>query len=270
MNNLIRTEWLKIRKYKAFWWIIGLTALSYPGISYIFHNIYEIFTTRKDETAMLVKALIGNPFSFPEAWHTLAYSSSLFVFIPAVVVIMFITNEYTFKTNRQNIIDGWSRNEFMTSKLIDVLLVSLLVTVIYISICLVTGLTNEERSSDTWSMSYYAGLFALQTFSQLSIAFFIGFLMKKAFMALGIFLFYYIVFEPILVGLAKWKANDIGRFLPLEISDRLIPVPAFLGRIDKEAYEKALEGINSHVLYTAILTTLIWWICFRMNNRRDL
>lgn len=89
-------------------------------------------------------------------------------------------------------------------------------------------------------------------------------------MALGIFLFYYIVFEPILVGLAKWKANDIGRFLPLEISDRLIPVPAFLGRIDKEAYEKALEGINSHVLYTAILTTLIWWICFRMNNRRDL
>lgn len=270
MNNLIKTEWLKIRKYKAFWLIIGLTALSYPGISYIFHNIYESFTNKKGEAAQIIKTLIGNPFSFPEVWHTLAFSSSLFVFIPAVVVIMFITNEYTFKTNRQNIIDGWSRKEFMTSKFIDVMLIALLVTFLYIIICLVTGFTTEGGGSDVWGLSYYAGLFALQTFSQLSIAFLVGFLVRKAFIALGIFVFYFIVFEPILVGLAKWKANDIGRFLPLEISDRLIPMPAFMGRLDKEAYEQALASINIHILYTVILTSFIWWLCFRLNNRRDL
>lgn len=269
MNNLIKTEWLKIRKYKAFWWIIGLTALSYPGISYIFHNIYEEFTNRKGQAAQILKTLVGNPFSFPEVWHTLAFSSSIFVFIPAVVVIMFITNEYTFKTNRQNIIDGWSRSEFMTSKLVDVLLISLLITLLYIIICLVTGFTSEG-SGDVWSMSYYIGLFALQTFSQLSIAFLVGFLVRKAFIALGIFVFYFIVFEPILVGLAKWKANDIGRFLPLEISDRLIPMPAFMGKLDKEAYEQALASINIHILYTVILTSFIWWLCFRLYNRRDL
>ncbi|MBS1621375.1 MAG: ABC transporter permease [Bacteroidetes bacterium] len=269
MNNLVRTEWLKIRKYKAFWWIIGLTALSYPGISYIFHNIYDSFANREGETAQIIKALIGNPFSFPEVWHTIAYTSSLFVFIPAVVVIMFITNEYTFKTNRQNIIDGWSRNEFMTSKLIDVLIISLLVTLLYIIICLYTGFTTENNGDDIWSMSYYSGLFALQTFSQLSIAFLVGFLLRKAFMALGIFLFYFIVLEPSVVGIARWRANDIGEFLPLEISDRLIPVPAFVGKIDKEAYERALSSINIHLLLTVILTALIWWLCFRMNNRRD-
>lgn len=270
MVYLIRTEWLKIRKYKAFWWVIGLTALSYPGISYIFHSIYETFTNRQDQASLLIKTLIGNPFSFPEVWHTLAYASSLFVFIPAVVVIMFITNEYTFKTNRQNIIDGWSRNEFMASKMIDVLLVSLLITILYLAVCIITGSTNEDKGGEVWSLSYYCGLFALQTFSQLSLAFLIGFLIKKAFMALGVFLFYFIVLEPSLVGIAKWRANDIGEYLPLEISDRLIPIPAFLGKIDKEGYEKALSNINIHILYTVLLTSFIWWLCFRMNSRRDL
>ncbi|MFI5188434.1 MAG: hypothetical protein ACHQF0_17005, partial [Chitinophagales bacterium] len=65
-------------------------------------------------------------------------------------------------------------------------------------------------------------------------------------------------------------ANDIGRFLPLEISDRLIPVPAFLGKFDKESYDKALAAINAHIFYTIILTAIIWLICFRVNNKRDL
>ncbi len=271
MNNLIRTEWLKIRKYKAFWWVLGVTALSYPGINYIFHDAYQHIITRPGNAARVAQMLIGNPFSFPEAWHTVAYFSSWFVFIPAVVVIMLITNEYTYKTHRQNVIDGWSRSEFMTSKMIDVLLVSLLITILYIAVCIVTGFTNADASSGNMTeMSYYTGLFALQTFSQLSLAFLIGFLLRKAFIALGIFIFYFLILENILVGLAKWKANDIGEFLPLEISDRLIPVPAFLGRIDKESYDHALASINIHILYTVILTSLIWWICFRINNRRDL
>jgi len=271
MINLLKTEWLKIKKYPAFWWIIAITALSYPGINYIFHNVYEDLVHRKGQAAQVAKMLIGNPFSFPEAWHTVAYFSSWFVFIPAVVVIMLISNEYSYKTHRQNVIDGWSRNQFMSSKMIDVLIVSLLISVLYIIVSFIIGFTNSSSlETDKWSLSYYAGLFALQTFAQLSIAFLVGFLVRKAFIALGIFIFYFIVLENILVGLAKLKANDIGRFLPLEISDRLIPVPAFLGKFDKESYDKALAAINFHILYTIIITTIIWLICFRVNSRRDL
>ncbi len=271
MNNLLRTEWLKIKKYPAFWWVIGITALSYPGINYIFHHVYEKIVQRPDNAGKLAKMLIGNPYSFPEAWHTVAYFSSWFVFIPAVVVIMFITNEYTFKTHRQNIIDGWSRSEFMAAKFIDVLLVSLMITLLYIILCVIIGFTNaDESSGDTWSMAYYAGLFALQTFAQLSLAFLIGFLVRKAFMALGIFLFYFLILEPIIVGILKLKANDIGRFLPLTVSNRLIPLPAFLGKIDIESYHKSLDAIKYHVVYTFILLGIIWFICFRINNKRDL
>ena len=40
MFTLIRVEWLKMRKYNAFWWVMGLTALSYPGINFIFYQAY--------------------------------------------------------------------------------------------------------------------------------------------------------------------------------------------------------------------------------------
>ena len=226
---------------------------------------------KKDtDAAELAKLLIGNPFSFPEAWHTVAYFSSWFVFIPAVVIIMLITNEYSYRTHRQNVVDGWSRNQFMTSKLIDVLIVSLVITILYVIVCLVSGFTNSDANADVFGQAYYTGLFALQTFAQLSIAFLVGFLVKKAFIALGIFLFYFIILENILVGIAKVKADDIGRYLPVEISDRLIPVPNFIGKIDIASYKKALAAINEHIAYTVLITALIWFICFRINAKRDL
>lgn len=271
MTRLIRTEWLKMRKYNAFWWIMGITALSYPGINYIIYMAYDSIIQQKNAAGQLAKVYIGNPFTFPEVWHTVAYFSSLFVFIPAVVIIMFISNEYAFKTHRQNIIDGWSRRQFVTSKLIDVLLISAIITILYSAVSLVMGFANHERLlQDTWGMFYYAGLFALQTFAQLSIAFLVGFLVRKAFMALGVFLFYYIIFEPIIVNLLRIYGNDNGRYLPLEISDRLIPVPAFIGKIDIDAYNKSLAAIQQHALLTIVLTALIWFICYRINDNRDL
>jgi ABC-type transport system involved in multi-copper enzyme maturation permease subunit len=271
MNNLAQTEWLKIKKYRAFWWLTGITALSYPGINYIFYSVYKELTSKSNEAGQLAKAVIGNPFTFPEVWHTVAYFSSWFIFIPAVLVIMFVTNEYTFKTHRQNVIDGWSRKNFMAAKMIDVLITSAVITVLYFAVSLVTGFLNTDKGGGSpWSQFYYVGLFALQTFSQLSIAFLIGFLVRRAFISLGIFLFYFIILEPILVGLAKFKANDIGRFLPLEISDRMIPIPAFLGKIDKEAYEKSVAAINTHILLTIGITVIVWLICYRVNSKRDL
>jgi ABC-type transport system involved in multi-copper enzyme maturation permease subunit len=271
MKGLLNTEWLKLRKYPAFWWMTGIIALSYPGVNYIFYHIYQQVISKGDTTAQMVKMLVGNPFTFPEVWHTVAYASSLFIFIPSVVVIMFITNEYTYKTHRQNIIDGWSRKQFIASKFIDVLLLTALVTVLYLLVALALGVFNNgEPTATIWSGSKYIGLFALQAFSQLSIAFLIAFLVRKAFVSLGIFIFYFIILEPVIVGIAKLKANDLGRFMPLEISDRLIPVPAFLARLGETSYKAALAAINPHIIYTLVMTTLVWVLCFRINSRRDL
>ena len=271
MTSLIRTEWLKMKKYNAFWWIIGVTALSYPGINYMFYKIYENITTTPSNAMDIAKAALGNPFAFPEVWRTTAFFSSCFVFIPAVVIIMLVCNEYTFRTHRQNVIDGWSRSQFITSKLLDVLMVSLMITIIYAAVALVTGFANQTRLiHDTWSQAYYIGLFGLQTFAQLSIAFLLGFLIKKAFLALGLFLFYFIVVENILYNVLDWYHIKAANYLPLEISDKIIPRPAFSGKLNMEAYQKSLDVVPQYVILTIILTAVIWAICYRVNNKRDL
>jgi len=272
MHNIARTEWLKIKKYPAFWWVMGITALTYPGINYMFIGIYKNITEQQSSSGQIVKALIGNPFSFPEAWRTVAYFSSLFVFIPAIVIILLITNEYTYKTNRQNIIDGWSRKNFMTGKLVDVIILSAIVTVLYALVSLVIGITNTTNAAaEKWKLVYYIGLFSLQTFSQLSIAFMVGLLIRKSFIALAVFAFYFIIAEPIAVNVLRYKyKNEIGEYFPLEISHRLLPKPAFIGRINEEAYQASLKAVNYHVFYTILLILITWAFCFWINNRRDL
>lgn len=272
MTSLIKVEWLKMKKYNAFWWIMGLTALSYPGINYIFYMVYDNITNQPTEASKLAKMAIGNPYAFPDVWHTVSYFSSFFLFIPSIVVIMFITNEYSFKTHRQNIIDGWGRGQFITSKLIDVLIITLIITLLYVAVTLVAGFANHTRLiRDTWGSFYFAGLFALQTFAQLSLAFLTGFLVRKAFIALGIFVIYFFPVEPLVEGLLSHYNISIAAYLPLEISDRMIPVPPFLGKLkEPEKYQESLDAIPQHVIFTIILTSIIWFICYWINNKRDL
>ncbi len=271
MTTLVRTEWLKMRKYKAFWWIMTITILSYPAINYMFFRIFREITGEDQKYGQVLKMAIGNPFSFPEAWHTVAFFSSIFVFIPAVVVIMLMSNEYSFRTHRQNIIDGWSRQQFVTSKLCAVLIITLIITILYAVIAYITGTINQERLfNETWDQVHYIGLFALQTFAQLSIAFLLGFLIKKAFLALGIFLFYFMVVENIVVGYLSHIKSPVAAYFPFEISDRMIPPPAFWGKMNLETYNKSMEAIPRHIILTIILTAIIWLICYRINSRRDL
>ncbi|MCA6440162.1 MAG: ABC transporter permease [Sediminibacterium sp.] len=274
MRSLVTIEWLKIKKYPAFWWMLIIVLLTYPGINIMFYYVYEKVITGKEMTNNIAKLLLGNPFVFPEVWQTVAYFSSFFVLLPSILVIMLVTNEYTYKTHRQNIIDGWSRNEFLLSKLIDVAIISLVATLVFALVAVSFGIFVNINSLSRWAEQLHIiPLFFIQTFAQLSIAFLLAYLVKKAFMALGIFLFYYLIVENILVVYLRHKNIMIGRFLPFEVSDRILVAPAFtrnFGRDSKTYYEEALAAVNTQVLLTLLLTTIIWVICFRLHQKRDL
>jgi ABC-type transport system involved in multi-copper enzyme maturation permease subunit len=185
MLSILRIEWLKIKKYPAFWWMLGIVALTYPGINYIFYKVYEGFTSNKDMSGAMVHSILGNPFAFPETWHSVAYFSSFFIIVPSILVIMIITNEYTYKTNRQNIIDGWSRNEFITGKILDVAIIALVATLTFFLTATFFGLKVKETEGASWTEGLqFIPLFLLQTFSQLSIAFLLGFLIKNIYILL--------------------------------------------------------------------------------------
>lgn len=98
----------------------------------------------------------------------------------------------------------------------------------------------------------------------------IGLLVKRAFIALAIFVFYFFVADNILNGLGRWMKIDFGRFLPLEMSDRLTPVPAFLGKVEEKWYNDILNGIPQQLGLTILLTVIAWVFCFWLHKRRDL
>ena len=272
MASILKTEWLKIRNYPAFWWVFGITALTYPGINYLFLYAYHDMARQQSSAGKVLKALMGNPFSLPEGWRTMAFFSSFFIYIPAIVVIMLITNEYTYKTSRQNIIDGWSRRDFMLGKMIDVMLLAGIVTILYAVIAFIIGTMNTPAGTGgQWNLFYYVGLFFLQTFCQLSIAFTVGLLLRKAFIALAVFTFYSIIVEEAAVNFLKYKFhNGIGEYFPMEISDRLLIRPAFMARFDEKAYQQALNAATPHIFYSLIVLALTWLFCFWVYNKRDI
>jgi hypothetical protein len=158
----------------------------------------------------------------------------------------------------------------MKSKMIDVVIITLVVTILYMLTAFSIGTVNAgSKTGNFWEGTRYIGLFGLQVFSQLSIALLIAFIVRKAFIALGLFLFYYFPLEPYLVAMAKKWANGIGEYLPLEISDRLVPYPRWFIRDEKEWNEVVAQS-NIHILYTVLLLGLSWFICFWINKKRDL
>ena len=276
ISNIIKTEWLKLKHYKAFWLLIFVTAISYPGINGIAYYAFKDSIDAKSQSGQLVKMLLGNPFAFPQSFHTTAYLSSFFTFIPAIVVIMLVTNEYMFKTHRQNIIDGWKKNTFIWGKFISVVLVTMIVTIFYLAVASFVGVlaTKEMSGVNVFEKAQYIGLFSLQVFCQLSIAFLLGLLIRKAFIAYGIYIFYSFILENILSGFFRVKSKkwgiDYGHYLPFEISDRLIPLPPSIGKFNAADNQLAIAAINNHVVYSIVLTAFVWLLSFYIFKKRDL
>lgn len=277
LQNIITTEWLKLKNYLAFWLLLLATAVSYPGINAIVYFGYDETTKPKSQSGQLLKMLIGNPFHFPEVYHTTAYLSSFFTFIPTIVVIMLITNEYQFRTHRQNIIDGWQKPTFIWGKFLSVVFISILVSLFFFAVATVIGFiaTPDISTVALFTKSKYIGLFFLQIFTQLSFAFLLGLLVRKAFIAYGIFIFYGMIVESIAGAFFKLKIQkfggvDYGQFLPFEISDRLIPVPPFLGRLNETDYKLALAAVDKHVAYSIVFLIITWLLSFYIFKKRDL
>lgn len=270
--KILHTEWLKIKSYWAFWLMMLVITLAYPGVNYLFYHEYKQLLTKKDMTGQVLKMLVGNPFELPETYHTTAFFSSIFVFIPAILVIMLVTNEYTYRTSRQNIIDGWSREKFLLGKFFDVTIITAVVTLLFAVFSTIVGkLATTREVVAPWSGTRYIAYFALQTFSQLSIAFVFGFLLRRAFIALGMFMFYFIILENIAsTYMVRQKNWALGKYLPLEISDRIIPAPAFMARFDEAGYKQRIAEVPQFIGLTILFTLVIWGVCYYVNRKRDL
>jgi ABC-type transport system involved in multi-copper enzyme maturation permease subunit len=163
-------------------------------------------------------------YSFPYVWQNMAFIAGFFKIFLALLVIIFITNEYSYKTIRQNVMSGMSRVEFLFSKVIFVFFIALAVTLVLFLSALLLGFfyTEHLTASLVFSKIFFVPAYFLEVFTFLLMAMMFAFVLQKQGLAIGIFALYYYVLEPII---AFKLPNGVERFLPIKMITHLIDVP---------------------------------------------
>jgi ABC-2 type transport system permease protein len=197
MGQLLAIEWMKVKNYRAFWILLCLYVATIFGTNYIAFRIKESIY-QSQQAKGLAEMVFGNPYSFPAVWQTTAHISSFLLFIPGLIMIITITNEYSFKTHRQNIIDGWTRQQFIVAKIMMAALLSLLSAAIVFLSAAVFGFMEGSNSFSFDGFSYI-WLYLLQAMSYIMVAVLMAVLFKRGGLAIGVFFSYALVLEQILV-----------------------------------------------------------------------
>jgi hypothetical protein len=239
MLKLLGIEWMKIRNYRTFWILLGIIIASIPAFNYMIFS----FTNNQFPKNKRGVSPLGNPFSFPDGWHTISWFSSLLFVLPAILVITLTTNEFTFKTHRQNIIDGWSRNKYISVKLVGVLFLAVICTIVVLLTVLGFGYLGNKGPVNVsiWEGSRFLFFYFVEVLSYSMIAFVMAVLIKRSGLAIGIFLIYMIVEQAAMGILTNIYHVQAAQYLPEETTDRLIPLP-FIQISDPAGWEHRIPG----------------------------
>lgn len=265
MFQLLKVEWMKVKHYRTFWVLSILYLVSIFGVNYIAYLIQENIRPKKADLA--TSLILGNPaFQFPEVWQTVSYMSSFLLFIPGLLMIISFTNEYSYKTHRQNIIDGWSRKQYILVKMSLTLVIAIVSTIAVFITAFLFGLF-EGASDVSFEKVQFVGYFFIQALSYSAVALLFGLLFKRSGIAIGVFFLYVFVLENVLAGLMNRYVYNSGRFLPIETTDNLIPFPFFKNVVNQF---RATTDPTLLLVISAVYLALYFFICTRKFETDDL
>jgi ABC-2 type transport system permease protein len=267
MLSSLRVEWMKVKTYRTFWILLGISVLSIPAFNYMLYNLMKnSFPPVKGR-----KNLLGSPFAFPDVWQTVSWNATLLFLIPAILIITLITNEYTYKTHRQNIIDGWSRRQWITVKMIEVLFLSILCTLVVTLTAIGFGTIGNRvpAGQSVWEQTRFIGFYFVQMLSYSMIAFLLAALIRRAGLAIGAYLMYMLV-ENVIVGIFRIYKVDAVDYLPEEVTDKLIPQPYLKAILSPESASTWEHHLAGYLLVAALYLFLYCLITGRRFLRSDL
>ncbi|MBS1782979.1 MAG: ABC transporter permease [Bacteroidetes bacterium] len=257
MNELLSIEWLKIKTYKTFWVLIGCFALLLPTWNYgIANGFMKIGSGDLN--------IVSQAYSFSNVWQNLGFWTSIFVVFISILIIILTTNEYQFRTNRQNIIDGWKRLEFYHAKWLLVFVLSVFTIVYVFLIGLIFGLSYGSISDFPGNISFLFFTWIL-SLNYYSFSFLLALLLKKSGITIGMFFLYSMILEALLSkGINWWSHSIAGNFLPLQCSDELLPFPLL------DMVKRLANMSDSVVSIWYVLASFGWIIIYYLLGRKKL
>jgi ABC-2 type transport system permease protein len=224
MMRLLGIEWMKLKHYRAFKIFGILYLIGILGVLFIMNVFFN------NVSGSEIARYIQNPFDYPMIWNTTGWLNSWLLFFPGWLIINHCVNEFNFKTHRQNVIDGWSREQFITAKLLLILIFAFVITLINI----IATITLGTIVGASFSLAGFEsmGFVFVQSLNYLLFAFLLAILLRKSGLAAGIFFLYGLIFEFVIAQALNHglKIPPTGFFFPLQVSDELFPIP-FLSRV---------------------------------------
>lgn len=226
-------------------------------------------------------------FNFPYIWHFNTFIIALLKIFFAIVIVAMIGNEYSYKTIKQNLIDGMSKGEFLKSKVYTIAAFVGISTLLVFFISLILGgiYSDYNEFQIIFSELEYLLAYAVKLFGFFSFCLFLAILIKRSAFALG-FLALWQVFEGIAYGLMRWRLSDlipqlsaeqVIKFFPLQSIGNLITEPFTRLSAIQNIADQLGEGFTKDygVSFLNITVVLVWsalfiWGSYSLLKGRDL
>lgn len=172
-------------------------------------------------------------FNFPYIWHFNTYIASLFKFFLLLIIVSMVSNEYSNKTLKQNLIDGLSKKEFILSKFYTVVLFALLSTLFVFAISVILGLIYSDFNElpIIFSDLEYLLAYFVKLVGFFSFGIFLGMLIKKSAFAVAAMIVWFIG-ETMTYNIMRFNmpngeliSDSVYQFAPLMSMSKLIDQP---------------------------------------------
>lgn len=253
MLHLLKIDLKKLTNYRTFWIVCGIYFITLAFVTASGMEVLKFAADKIGEFGGTINIRRIPLYHFPDVWQNLIYVAGFFKFVLGVMIIISITNEFAYRTIRQNVIDGMSRWDFLKSKIMTNLVLAAISTVLLFLIALITGLiyspsiTFSELIDDT---EFFPAYF-LQLFGYLSFAMLMGILVNRAGLTIIILMVYR--------GLELFVMHKIVNvdmlmpLFPLESLESLITIP-----FQRYVFLEVLD----HPLISTVLTASFWTFAF--------
>jgi ABC-2 type transport system permease protein len=254
MLQLLKIDLKKLTSYRTFWIVCGLYFFTLAFTTASGMEFLKWLASKGAEFGTKININRIPIYHFPDIWQNLVFVSGLFKIILAIMVIISITNEYTYRTIRQNIIDGMSRWEFLQSKILTNLVLSLMSVAMVFIIALVAGLIYSPsiEMADVFSGLEFFPAYFLEVFAFLSYALMLGIFLQRSGLTIIVLMVSHMI-EGLIKFYIPGSASFIKPFFPMESITNMVAMPFA---------RYALQEIQDYVSLTSVGIVLVWIFLF--------
>ena len=245
--------------YRTFWVICGLYFVTLAFTTASGMEILKWIASKFQDFGSEININRIPLYHFPDIWQNLIWVSGLFKIVLSIMVVISITNEYQYRTLRQNIIDGMSRWEFIFSKILMNGLLSLMSVVMLFVIIMFTGViyTPNLAFQDVMMGIEFLVAYFLEVFAFLSYALMLGIFVQRSGLTIVLLLLSHMIEAIIKLNIFRLGTEEsigwLKQFFPLESITNLVPLPFA---------RYAFQEIQDYVSITAVLIAIGWTFLF--------